>query len=236
MTGKTQSPFAGGPTTVESTDQDGAKRITVTPKAITPLRARLADWASNLMGTLLFCGAVYGATLMGDASAWQFAALLLAPFAALPAIRAGLYYFFRKSARVVFTPEIFTFYNLIGSKSFDRNMPHSFALYYHDKRERESEIIADKVRSRSGRWWALRPPKKYFGKSYYISFEYMGQRNDLMLVYKHKTAQEIIARLKAVDEVMDGLAGNGRGQALSPEQEWTPQAGALEASAQFGSA
>ena len=74
------SPFAGGPSTIETTDTDGTKQITVTAKAITPLRARLADWLSNLFAAALFCGAVYGSTLLGDAPAWQFAALLLTPF------------------------------------------------------------------------------------------------------------------------------------------------------------
>jgi hypothetical protein len=233
---QTRSPFAGGPETIEETLPNGTKQITVLPKAITPLRAKLADWLSNLMTGTAFCGAVYSATLIGDAPAWQFAALLGAPFAALPFMRMGLYHAFQKKARVVFTPETFTAHKLFCPKSFDRNMPHSFAIYYHDKKDREAEIIADKVSARAGRWWAFFPPKKYFGKSYYLSFEYMGQRNDLMLVYKYKKAQEILARLNACDEVMNGYHCKGRGQALKPQDEWTPQAGSLEDSAQFGSA
>jgi len=229
------SPFAGGPETIESTLPDGTKRITVLPKAITPLRARAADLLSILVTVSAICGAVYFATLIGDAPAWQFAGVLLASFAVLPIIRIGLYRLFEKQARVVFTPELFTAYKLFGPKTFDRNMPHSFSIYYHDKRDREADIIADKVKARSGKWWAFRPPKKYLGASYHLSFEYMGQRNDLMLIYKYKKAQEILSRLNACDEIMDGYSCKGRGQALKPQDEWTPQAGDLEASAPLGS-
>jgi hypothetical protein len=62
----------------------------------------------------------------------------------------------------------------------------------------------------------------------------MGQRHDLMTVYRHETASKILARLKASDEAMESKVGGGRGQALKPEDEWADQSGTLVTSADFG--
>lgn len=224
----TRSPFAGGPETAESTLEDGTKQITVMPSAIMPLRAKLADWLSLLTFFTAVGYAIFLANQIYPASQEESIALIALPFAAYVLAKLVFYRAFQKSVRVVYMPDRLVVHKMFGPKSFDRSMPHSFALYTHEKKERENEILSYREKKRA-HWWISRSAKRYCGKSYYISFEYMGQRNDIMLVYKRKKAQEIIARLKACDEVMDGYRGNGRGHSLTPQDEWTAQAGGLDA-------
>lgn len=231
----TRSPFDDGPTTTESSGEGGEHQITVLPKAITPLRARLADMISLSVAVATAGAGIYSILQAPEPTSVQLTALLIAPVAAYFAAIYGTYKLFQKSARVVFTPELFTTHRMLGSKSFDRSMPHSFTLYYHEKKDREEELLSYKERHRRARWWS-RPAKRYFGNSYYLSFEYMGQRNDLMLIYKHKKAQEILARLNACDDIMDGYSGKDRGQAMQPENEWASQAGDLEHVTPLGNA
>ncbi|MEO1660111.1 MAG: hypothetical protein AAFR51_03925 [Pseudomonadota bacterium] len=222
-----RSPFAGGPDTHETTLEDGTQQITVVPSAITPLRAKFADWLSWMatLTAISFC--IYFLREVTIGSSEEALAIYLSPFAAYFLTKFVLYRALKKSVRVVYTPDRLSIHKVLGVKRFDRAMPHSFALYHHEKKDREEELLSYREKKRAG-WWFSRSPKRYCGKSFYISFEYMGQRNDVMLVYKRKTAQQIIARLKACDEVMDGYRGNGRGHTLSPEDEWTDQAGSFE--------
>ena len=208
-----RSPFAGGPRTIERTAVDGTKEITVIASAITPLRATLADWVS--LGVLAYAAgfSAYVGFQIEDLTNSELTGLVGIPAAVFALSRWGLYRLFEKSSRVVFTPERFIRCHVFFPKRFDRAMPHSFALHAHEKKEREEELLT--LREKNGKSWPFsRAAKRYYGKSYYISFEYMGQRNDLTLVYKRKKAQSIIARLKACDEIMDGYRGNGRGQTL----------------------
>ena len=156
-------------------------------------------------------------------------ALLAAPAPTYWAVRLTFYKVMQKNARVVFTQEHFIIKRLLGQKKFDRNLPHTFALYHHDRAGREEEILSHKESKRRGKWWSW-PLKRYLGRSYHLSFDYLDQRNEIMTVYRRKHAHRMLARLNAVRRVTDNEAGIGTGQAMSPERDWSAQPGELAGS------
>ncbi len=228
MTSKVQSPFDGKPTTTEFKDDDGRSTYTVALKAMTPLRARIAHWLSLLAGIAVAICAVRLAFQLGGLDWYEAAALLVSPILAYWAMRFWLYYAMQRCVRVVFTPEQFQIERLFSIKRYDRNLPHGFALYHHDRAGREEEVASFRERRRNG-WWQLFPPKRYLGNSYHLSFQYLDQRNIIMTVYRHKHAQRLLARLNAIKRILETEA-KGIDEVQSPQRDWTAQPGELSGS------
>lgn len=226
MTAKVRSPFENGPRTVIRRDEEGQENYHVYPAAIGPRMAKLADILSLGVAVLSGAGALAGVAFIPDAPVWAYAPPLAVPFAAYPLIRRGLHRLFSRSVHVVYTPDRFIIHGWFRKKVFDRNMPHKFTLYAHRHAEREADMIAFRKQHGAKRWWQ-RPPQSYFGKSQHLAFEYMGQRNDIILIYGPHEAHDILTGMIARDDLMDGKAGNGRGQVLTPEEDWIETAGEL---------
>lgn len=234
MPNGTQSPFEGNPETTKSTDSQGRANYTVLIRAMTPRLAKLADWLSGAAALAAGVAGIKFAFDLPDPNTAQVLALLALPLPGYFAARAGLYEIMQARVRVVFTPETFTIERpLMGKKKFDRHMPHKFALYHHRKADREEERLSYKEGKRQRHWWSWKL-KRYFGKSYHLSFNYLDQRNQIITIYKHEKAHEILSRLNAVRQVMDNEMSKGMGQALSPEEEWADQAGGLEKNLKAG--
>lgn len=229
MESKIQSPFAGKPVTTETKDEQGRSTYSVELSALTPLRARVADWLSGIASFAVGIGALRLIFMLHVSNTPQILALLVAPLPAYWIARYALYRGMQKTVHVMFTPEHFTIRRMLGNKTFDRNLPHSFALYVHDRAGREEEVLSYKESKLKNSWWpwAL---KRYLGRSYHLSFDYLDQRNEIMTVYRRKHAHAMLARLNAVRRVMDNEAGFGSGQALAPERDWTAQPGELAGS------
>lgn len=244
MANGTQSPFDGKPATCKFSDDQGRTCYEVKIEAMTPLRARMADWFSWTAALGAGVGGITLAFVMPEPNAWPVSdvlplfltehitpiavSLILAgPVMSFFAAKAALYQVMQKTVRVVFTPDEFVIHGLFGKKRFDRNLPHKFAAYPHHRAEREEKRLRFWESKYQHRWWSW-SRKRYLGQSSRLSFDYMDQRNVIMTIFKHTNAQRIFARLNAVKDVMDNERSQGAGQALSPEQDWSPQAGALE--------
>ena len=220
------SALSGGPQTTETINDQGEQEITVSPASLTPLRARLVDWLAVGSGFMAGVAGIAGAIHFGLDPLAGFGVAIAAPVFGYFGGKEMFQDLLQKRTCVVFTPEQFIVHGLFGERRFDRNLPSKFTLYVHDKARREEEILSFKE-NRPGRKWWMRPPKRYYGQSFHLSFDYLDQRHDLMTIYGRKNAQIILARLKACDEVMNGYAGKGNGQALEPESDWAPQSGEL---------
>ena len=119
-----------------------------------------------------------------------------------------------------------TFSILRGNRweTFDRQLPHRFVLLPHDKTqaERDQHEYDQKKASLSGH--AIMPVR-YYGNSFIVCFEYLGQRNDILEVFGPKEAQAILTRLNACDSVMDAQSKKGSGTTFDPSDEWAKQPG-----------
>lgn len=226
MLQKVRSPFAGKPATRQIADRNGAPAFAVQPRVLTPVRAMAASWLTGL-GVIAAIG--YG--LAGVASSPNpdsgmltaaFVVPLVGGFVLYRALRA----LFRKRVRLMFTLERFSVKTLFGWRHYDRLLPHRFALLQHDwtQAEQEQQEFQAAKAQRKGK---LIKKQRWFGKSFHVSFDYLGQRNDVLTVFGQKEAMAIVTRLNACDNVLDALARRGQGTPLTPADEWGDQPGAI---------
>jgi len=219
-----KSPFAGKPDTEQHIDDQGAMSFTVTTRTLTPLRARVTDAVTTLLVLYIALIGIVIGIRQSDPWAWVF--LVGGPLAGSRVIRRWIAEECETRTVMRFTDTSFAVKRGLFGKweSFDRRHAHRFALVPHDRAREEQaaheyEQRVDQTKGRA-RW---RTP--YYQDSFVVSFEYLGQRNDLITVYGRTEALAILARLKACDEVMEAQARNGKGVPLTPRDEWGEQPG-----------
>jgi len=229
MLNKAVSPFAGKPVTRQVADRNGAPAFDVQPRVLTPVRAMAASW---LTGLGVAAGLGFG--LAGVANAPNADGGMLTAALAVPVVGGFVLYgalrsLFRKRVRVMLTLEQFSVKSLFGWKHYDRLLPHRFALLQHDWAQAEHEQAEFQAAQAQMQRKVIRPAR-WYARSFHVSFDYVGQRNDVLTVYGQKEAMAIVTRLNACDNVLDALARRGQGTPLTPQDEWGDQPGAIPAS------
>ena len=230
---RTRSVFDGGPVTTENIDKDGSAIITVQAKTIGPKGAQFADLLSCLIagGTAII--GIGSAILLDESSLFQRSLMASAVIPAYFLSRHVLYELFSRTKLVRFTKDAVSFRRRLRTHNFDTDLPHKWVLHPHPKVGLEARKLEVKKAKRDLKKSVLsgfyfKPFwEPYLGNSRVVSFEYMGQRNDLMKAKSLEQAQELISRLTAVSEVVAGRKNSGDGVATSPNQEWGKQAGGL---------
>lgn len=221
------APTDGFPKTSIIKDDGGAiTGYSILVRHLTPMRARISDKLSLLTAIAAMYG-LFKHTGISEIE-WYFIVItcLIVPITVPWTTRYFFYALFKKNTLIKFEAERINKFGIIHNKSFDRNISHSFAIYEHHRAESENRIF-NAFEQLLPRILTIKPFKRYIGASRFIALEYMDQRQDLMLVYKERTARKILARLSACDKLMDGAAGNGRGEVLKPEAEWPDQGGSI---------
>ena len=226
MTKKIVSPFEGDPLTEEFTYKSGNTAFRVTPHVLTPLRVKLAEFLASISVLGMMGGGFYVLTERSEASAWLWGAVLLGPAIAFPLLNRFWRLFFYTETEMVLTIDEFRVRRWNGWQRYDRKLEHRFVPVPHDKTQKEKDANELAVRQGQARGQVI-APKRYYSDSFHLSFEYLGQRNDVLTVYGHKEASEILSRLKACDERLNKLSGMGDGIALDPEDQWTDQPGGI---------
>lgn len=224
---KILSPFDGYPTTRRKTDRQGQPYFTITPAYLTPFGAKCADFLTGASTIGLLAGSIWLLQGMGHFETWHLIAALGGPFLASPLLKTGWRSFLKTSDKITMTQDQLKTGGPLGGRCFDRKLPHKFALVLHDKTRREQEQYELQQRrdQLSGR---VTRKTRYYAEAFHVSYEYLGQRNDLLTVFGHKDALAILARLKACDEVLDGMTNKTDGISLDPRDEWGLQPGDIE--------
>lgn len=109
-----------------------------------------------------------------------------------------------------------------GWHQFNRSHEHRFVLYPHDKARTEKDEIDYQLRTKPG----MRVTR-YYGESWYVALEYLGQRFDIAEVMGKRRADAILDRLTFCDKYMDSLADARKGLSLRPQDEWAGPSGSL---------
>jgi hypothetical protein len=221
------SPFDGKPLTEQFTDENGNTEFLITPQALTPLRVKLAEFLAGISVLGWMAAGLHALDVAHHPAGWLWGAAFFGPWLAYSLLDWFWRLFLYKKTRLVMTTDQFKFLSWKGWKSYDRKLPHKFALVLHDKTQAEKDAHNLEVQRGQARGKVV-VPKRYYTDSYHLSFEYLGQRNDVMTVYGHKEALAILARLKACDEILDAEARMGEGTPLSPEDQWNDQPGGIE--------
>lgn len=105
---------------------------------------------------------------------------------------------------------------------FNRSHEHRFVLYPHDKARAEKDEIDYQLKTKPGR-----RVTRYYGESWYVALEYLGQRFDVAEVFGKRKADTILDRLTFCDKYMEGLADARKGPSLKPQDEWAGPSGSL---------
>ncbi len=226
MTQKHIALFEGFPKTRQIIDRAGRIGFDITTRTLTPVRAMIAygtaiALTAGLAATNLFFHESHHLT-----HDWQHIALLAAPIATYPLLKLSLPWLFKTRTKIILTPTMISFRRVGRKQAYDRRSPHSFSILENDRTQWEQERLELAVR-RAQAQGEIISKKKYFGNSFHICFNPIGQRKDILTVYGRKPALAILMRLKACDEIIEAHAGLGDGLALTPDPQWTPQPGDL---------
>ena len=221
------SPLQGEPHTVSLTDENGEDGFEVRAQALSAKRARAADGLGKL--SCMLSVIVVSIVLLNIPDAgWLTWLLIGAPFlTTTPHFQTLWAQWLKQTTTMRFTEDRFGVLRYGVWQTHNRRFRHSFAIIEHDDAEnerRQHEFTKDSARAR-GRAVSLKP---YFGDTFIVVLEILGQRYDLIEVYGRKEAMTIVARLRACDEIIEGRDQRGRGAALVPADEWGVQAGDLE--------
>ena len=223
-----RSPFAGQPATRQVADANGNPAFLVEPRVLTPLRVQMVNLLTGVATVGLFIYSFGTLVGMDNPDSGSLTAALTMPLVGAVAVHAMLKSLFRKRVRIMMTLERFSVRGLFGWKHYDRLLPHRFAVLPHDWQQAERDMDEYRMQQAQLQRQPMKKSKLY-ANSFHISFDYLGQRNDLMTVFGQKEAVAIAMRLKACDDVLDALVRRGQGTPLSPQDEWGDQPGAIPA-------
>lgn len=223
---KVKSPFDGFPETRQH-EKDGKLTFTVKPRVLTPIAAKAADYLT-----------------IASLSYWAFCLFIAAEDQSISSLWGwGLYWgslllfypvflwFWQSLLKTGNTLELdeeeFRIGGLFSCEKYNRKLPHSFALIQHDKTKTEQMKHEFEVRKENARGNVIMK-KPYYAESFHLTYEYLGQRNDVLEIYGHKEALAVVARLKAIDDVLGGITLGGQGIPLKPEDQWETGPGDLD--------
>src|SRR6185312_10202527 len=187
MLQKIRSPFAGKPATTQVADHNGAPAFYVQPRVLTPVRAMAASW---LTGLGVVAGIGYGLADIANApnpDSGMLTGAIVVPLVGGFVLYGALRSLLRKRVRLLLTLEQFSVKTLFGWKHYDRLLPHRFALLQHDWTQAEQEQHQFQAAHAQMRGKVFRK-HRWYGNSFHVSFDYLGQRNDLLTVYGPKEA------------------------------------------------
>jgi len=216
--------FDGKPRTREETDESGNLAFRVIARVLTPQRAKIADnLGETTAAALIVLTGLY--ILEHD---WPPTGLLFA--AAIwflhPLCEKVWREALKRNVEMVLTADQFRFRRWMRWITIERVLRDRFALVLHDLARQEHdrhEVEVLKAQQRK----KIVQPKRYYQESYHLCYELIGQRNDIIEICGRPDAQAVLARLKAVDDVINGRARRGNGTAVRPGDQWAEQPGVV---------
>lgn len=227
MPDKFENPLAGAPYTVEAIDQKGDPKFKISPRVLTPQRAKLADDVSAVLGAILVICFIMG-IIEQPSPGPEFIICAAAIFFSIYYILAWIIKeTFHRRTKIVMTTESISVRRWFGWKHFDRNLEHRFALLVHDL-ARDEQLRHDyELRQASAKGRVIQK-KAYYGESFHIVLLHAGHRKDLLSVYGYQESTAIIARLQYCDRCLNEAAKMGGGISQRPEDDWNQTPGGLD--------
>ncbi|WP_439543985.1 hypothetical protein [Hyphomicrobium sp.] len=218
-----KSPFEGEPRTIEGRDARGRRAFAITANVLTPESAQLADLAAIL--SVPFYWYVTWQTQPAPSHFLAYAVWLLLPLLLIPMHKALARYLMRSKVYLEVTEDTFAIGVGKDCAVFDRLLAHSFSVVVHDKAADEQDEL-DAARQSSGR--PSGSPARYYTRAFIVTYDYLGQRNDIVAMMGQREANALQARLTLCDRLMETQRQKGKGLSMSPQDEWATQTGDIE--------
>lgn len=224
-------PTNGLPETVEHMDENGRPHyFKVTPRELTPKRAKVADWIqSSLQKAFLACGA-FAAWHARPFTEDQVVMALFQAFMAYVAYRilsAWTRDQLKKTTVIVLDEKTVKLRGWFRGYEFDRNLVDRFFLTPHPaaKAEARNHQLEDR-RDQNARSFSQR--RVYYQDSYLVTLAYDGQSITLAEVFGMPEASRIVARLQYCHRHLNNTFGHGRsGSSQDPAHDWDELPGGL---------
>ena len=221
------SPWQGFPETRLAKDGNGKRCFIVRPRVLTPFRAKAAEGLATVLALALMLGGLaYVGSAVPDAEWWVWIAAVLLPWIFRPVIHGIASDLVARETKIVLTESSFEVHGLLRRKVFDRKLDHSISLVPHDFTQPEMRAH-DLSQRRAARNGQVIQKKPYYADSAVVSYDYLGQRNDVMAVYPRLTAHKVLMRLQACDAALNSQTGRSDGFASGPTDQWSGQPGDL---------
>ncbi|BBJ23058.1 hypothetical protein [Candidatus Nitrotoga sp. AM1P] len=221
-----KNPLSGKPCTVESTDPKGLPTFTITPRQLTPLRAKLADSMSTVLKVVLTMSCIASQIYHPHLDWWNTIRAVLMYVIAYYILAWFVRRIFHRKTIIVMTTDEIRVRRWFGWQHFDRNLEHRFLLHVHDRTNAEQQRHEYEIRQASAKGRVIRKTV-YYGESFHIVLLYAGHRKDMLNVYGHKESVAIIARLQYCDRCLNEAVNMGGGINKRPEDEWNHTPGGL---------
>ncbi|MDW3098632.1 MAG: hypothetical protein R8J41_11090 [Alphaproteobacteria bacterium] len=219
MDGEVLSPLEGPPYTHEARSDDGKPVITVYLSVLGPRGAKVAARASIFAGGVSVVATTIDALLGSPSLSTLLTAISSGPVA-WACSRWMLRTALKTRRAITFTIGEIVIATPLGTRTYDRNVAHSFACLAHPRADAEIRRIAWIERCFGPKWFGL-DYTPFYGRSTQLCFIYLNQRKPLADIASRSEAERIHGRLMAVSDVISAHAVGGRGQALSPATDWS---------------
>jgi len=225
---RTISPLAGTPRTKARTDAKGKPIFDITPRVLTPGRAKLADLIHGLLSALWLIRCIFAFfnfPVFGLAEVCQTAVLFgIGHFTLRFVIVAVL----RTKTEIIMTTDLLCERRWLNRHEYDRHLIQGFAVIPHDRADIE-RFNQEFEKAQAASKGKVIQPTPYLARSCHVVASYAGQRVDLLTVYGLKEAAAIAARLQLCHQLLDEAIGiQGRsGVAARPDREWQGTPGGL---------
>ncbi|MBT3039183.1 MAG: hypothetical protein KME37_09620 [Candidatus Thiodiazotropha sp. (ex Codakia orbicularis)] len=224
MIEKSIAPFDGLPRTKIITDENGDSAYRITPFELTPLLAKIADFLAVVSAICIGIFSVLQVSKNQQATDLQWILSITSPWLSYPFMKLLWRLALRRPSRIVIAPRQVKVRRWYGWAVFDRTLPHKFSALAHDKTRVEQEQIDFVVRREQARGKIIHKTR-YYGESFHIIFEYLGQRQDLLTIYGPESAKRMLTRLIACNSVMNKKNRMDEGASLGPDYEWPDDTG-----------
>ncbi|MCB9989308.1 MAG: hypothetical protein H6868_08275 [Rhodospirillales bacterium] len=213
------NPLYGFPKTVEHFSAFGSLEYRISFPALTPLRAKIAEAFGYGLATLGGYGLFQHLQGRADAAGDFAPGIAFGFLFTYPAWQWLCRWALTKTTRLTLSVDAVRIRRWHGWQKFDRTLPHSFALLRHDKTRQEERKNDFKVRRAQADGEVILP-KEYYGRSLHLVLDYVGHRIDITEIMGAKKAQTVLARLNAIDAILDRQSHHGSGMALAPTDDW----------------
>jgi hypothetical protein len=221
--------FEGEPRT-EVVNADGRTTITVALRHLRPFEAQAADDTASLLA-LAAVGLAGWIGYEAMSLTAPAVALFLGGLCGRPFMQKNIREAAQVTATVKFTEDSILLRRVRKAPSweleadwerFDRAHEHRFVLMQHDLAQAEKDEIDHQIRNKPGARVA-----RYYGESWFLVLEYLGQRFDIAEVMGQRRANAFLDRLTFCDKYMDSLADVRKGVSMQPEDDWAGPSGSV---------
>lgn len=221
-----QNLVAGRTKITEREDKQGNPLLEIKTSELTPFRAKLADDLAQYTALITLMFSIYVLTLPPPLGATQIILVLFSLFASQPLSKWLWRSQFRKSTTIIMTLEHISFEGEKGWIKLSRMQKHIFKLREHDStstEKRHHDFATRQAQTRN----RVSCHKPYYAESLIVVLKHMGQRNDLMAVYQHKEANDVMAALMLCDDHLNNYLNIGTEGRMDKKDDWNDAPGGL---------